>query len=110
MANKTTIKLATWNVQRMGNKTVEIIKELSQQRIDVAVLSETKKKWKWKEGLTYYLLIWSGVNQSERAASGVTILIQKKHKDYIKKFECESNRIITLTIYVYGCEIIISGV
>jgi len=41
---KRTLKFGTWNVQGCRNKMEEIIREISTMKMDVVVLTETKKK------------------------------------------------------------------
>jgi hypothetical protein len=41
---KRTVTMATWNVQECRGKIQEMIKEMEQLRIDIASITETKKK------------------------------------------------------------------
>ena len=36
--------MATWNVQGIRNKEQEVVKEIEKMKIDICVLTETKKK------------------------------------------------------------------
>jgi exonuclease III len=38
------MKIATWNVQSINNKLKEVVEELGKYRIDIAKLTDTKKK------------------------------------------------------------------
>lgn len=38
------MNIGTWNTQGLGNKVQEVIKELQDLNMDIASLSETKKK------------------------------------------------------------------
>jgi len=38
------VKVATWNVRRIAGKTEEFQTELLKRKIDVAIITETKKK------------------------------------------------------------------
>lgn len=52
--------------------------------MDVLVLTETKKKWQGQERLRKYHHMWSATNKSDRAKTGVSILIINK---WIEKFQ-----------------------
>ncbi|KAJ4428365.1 hypothetical protein ANN_24384 [Periplaneta americana] len=56
-------KLATWNARGIIHKEIELEKELYDQNIDVAIISETKKKMKGSANLKDYYMIYNGVPQ-----------------------------------------------
>lgn len=58
--NKDTI-FGTWNVQELGKKLEDVEKELQYIKIDIAVLTETKKKRKEIEQLSDYIHIYNRV-------------------------------------------------
>ena len=74
------MKFSTWNVQGCRNKMEEIIREINIMKMDVVVLTETKKKGTGSETLGNYIHLFSGVNKYERAKRGLSILINKKWK------------------------------
>ncbi|XP_045474908.1 craniofacial development protein 2-like [Harmonia axyridis] len=96
------MRLITWNVQGISNKMHEILLVLDENSTDFAVLTETKRKGKDNEDRDNYIHLWSGVDKSRRAAAGVSIPINKRHKKYIKTYEYKSERIMTLTLSIYG--------
>ena len=104
------MRLATWNVQSMTNKYTEVTDALNQLKIDIAILSETKKKGTGTECFLDYFHLWSGVNKSERAATGIAIMINKNQRKYIKNYNFISERIVTLTISMYRHETVIIGI
>jgi len=53
--------------------------------MDVVVLTETKKKGAGSETLGNYINLFSGVKKCERAKRGVSVLINEKSNDSIKK-------------------------
>ncbi|KAF2887518.1 hypothetical protein ILUMI_18655 [Ignelater luminosus] len=54
-----------WNVQRISQKTNEILHEMEQLNIDVAVLTETKKKRQGSESLEeHYQYIKDAIHQA----------------------------------------------
>ena len=63
----------------------EIIREINIMKMDVVVLTETKKKGTGSEILENYIHLFSGVKKYERAKRRLSILINKKWKGSIKK-------------------------
>jgi exonuclease III len=54
----------------------ELIEELSERNIDVAVISETKKEKKDTIDYGKYVMTYSGVSINKWASSGVAILVK----------------------------------
>ena len=96
------MRIGTWNVRGITDKTAEIIQEAKKYNIDILALSETKKKGCGNEEIDGYVHLWSGVGKDQRASSGVSLLIKNNLKKYIKDYEYTSDRIITTTIKLYG--------
>lgn len=69
--------LATWNVRGLNKKDEELVEELKKRQIDIAVISETKKKGRGSTEMGDYHMIYSGVEKTERAKSGIAILIKQ---------------------------------
>ena len=63
-------------------KTGELQTELLKRKIDIAIITETKKKNKGPEDIGNYVMIYCGVPANQWASSGVAIAIRKdwKHK------------------------------
>jgi exonuclease III len=38
------LKIATWNVRSLGTKEIELDNELKEKKINIAIITETKKK------------------------------------------------------------------
>lgn len=74
------IKIATWNVRGIHNKIDELEEELKDKNIDLAIITETKKKQKGSSDLKEYSMFYSGVNITEKARAGVAVLINAKFK------------------------------
>ena len=72
------INIAAWNVRGYCNKEAELENELKSAKVDIAIISETKKKSRGSMELKDYILIYSGVDKNERAQAGVAIMIDKK--------------------------------
>lgn len=72
------MKLATWNVQGIRTKQQEVFSEINKMKIDICVLTETKKKGKGTETVEEYIHIFSGVSKKTRAKRGVSVAIHKR--------------------------------
>lgn len=99
-----------WNIQSLTNKQMEVFKELERLEIDLAVLSETKKKGKGIEEIGKYIHIYSGVNKECRAKKGVSIAIHKKYKQCIKKWDCINEYLVKVDLKLKGYETTIVGI
>ena len=102
--------MATWNVQGCRGKMQEIIKEMEQLGIDIASITETKKKGFGSEVIGNYLHFYSGVQKENRAKRGVSLLIHKKWKHNITNWQCIDERIITVNINTLKTRFTIIGV
>jgi uncharacterized protein (UPF0147 family) len=58
-------------VRGLNNKENELEEELKKMNADVAFISETKTKLKGTMDLLHRILLYNGVPQNRRAASGV---------------------------------------
>lgn len=103
------MKLATWNVQGIRNKQSEVFEELKKMKIDICVLTETKKKGKGNEVVGEYVHIYSGVSKDSRAKRGVSIAIHKDLRSKIKSWEEIDEQIIKLEINKNGHNIAVIG-
>jgi len=69
-------------------------------KMDVVVLTETKKKRAGSELLGNYIHILSEVKKYERAKRGVSVLINKKWKGSTKNWESIDVRILKLDMNI----------
>lgn len=90
------LHIGTWNVPGLTNKLQELQENLKKRKIDIALMTETKKKLKGTQDLEKYTLIHSGVRQDTRAAAGVAIMINEKWKGKIKSYELTDERIMNI--------------
>lgn len=104
------MNIGTWNVQGIKEKIVEVSRELNSLKMDVTVLTETKKKGTGSELLDNFIHIFSGVAKDQRAKRGVSVLINKKHKHKITDFEAINENIIRVNMNIYQTPITILGV
>jgi rRNA processing protein Gar1 len=88
----------------------EIIREINIMKMDVVVLTETKKKGTGNEILGNYKHLFSGVKKYERAKRGVSILINKKWKSSIKNWEPIDEKILKLDMNIRGYKLTIIGI
>jgi len=70
---KAKMKIAAWNVRSLANKGKEVEKALEKQKINFAVISETKKKGRGTSMMGNYVLIQSGVEKGKRAVGGIML-------------------------------------
>jgi len=80
----------------------EIVREINIMKIDVVVLTETKKKGTGCETLENYIHLFSGAKKYERAKRGVSILINKKRKISIKNWESIDERVLRLYMNIWS--------
>jgi len=59
-----TLNVAAWNVRSIGNKESELVEEIKIKGINVAVISETKKKLKGTKMIGNYTMLYSGISQN----------------------------------------------
>lgn len=100
----------TWNVQGISNKLTEVVSEVKKYNVDVAVLTETKKKGTGSENLGCYDLFYSGVSKDQRAQQGVAILIRKSLRPSITTWEAVDQRIIRMHLTLHGHKVALLGV
>lgn len=104
------MNIGTWNVRGLNLKSVEVFEKLSRWDVEIAVLSETKKKGQGIEEVKDYIHIFSGVNKEVRAKRGVSIAISRKYKNSIKSWTCVNENILTLDFKIKGIEMVFIGI
>lgn len=107
---KRTMTMVTWNVQGIGTKRQEVFEEMAKMKVDIGVLTETKKKGKGNEMVGEYIHFYSGVSKHERAKRGISVVVHKKYKRNIKSWEEIDERIMMLELTKNNREIVIIGV
>jgi endonuclease/exonuclease/phosphatase family metal-dependent hydrolase len=94
-------RIACWNITSWTKRDQEVIQELDRHRIDICGIAETKKKGKGSARYNNYILIYSGKCRSERAHSGVGILLNEKYEHTIKDdIDYVSDRILRVTLSI----------
>jgi len=78
------LKVATWNVRGIAEKTEQLQTELLKRKIDIAIITETKKKNKGSEDIGNYIMIYCRVPANQWASYGVAIAVRKDWKQDIR--------------------------
>lgn len=89
---------------------MELQKELKDMKVDIAVITETKKKLKGSKELEDYIMLYSGVPGNKRASSGVAVLLRKEWKTRIHSYNFINDRIINVRIKVHRGYLTIVGI
>jgi hypothetical protein len=92
------------------HKLDELNRELRNRKIDIAVISETKKKSKGSKELENYVMIYSGVPREEWDSSGVAILVRNDWKNRIIDYKWISSRIVQLRLKILTYTVTIIGI
>ncbi|XP_052757031.1 craniofacial development protein 2-like [Galleria mellonella] len=94
-------QIATMNVcGGMDSKIDEVCEMMSERRIDVLGVSETKKKGCSITTYDRYTGYWSGVNDSERSSQGVGVILSERMNASVKEFEFVSPRLLWIRLKV----------
>lgn len=80
-------KIGTWNIRSMADKIQELEKEFITADLDILGITETKMKGSGEKILEGgHILIYSGVDQKERARKGVGCIIKRSNIKYVRKW------------------------
>lgn len=95
------MNFGTWNIQGIRQKIHIIASELSQTKLDIIIVTETRKKETGTNTVGEYVHIYTSVSKEKRAARGVSLLIKKIFKDKIINWVAIDENIIKLNIQLY---------
>ena len=84
-----TLNVAACFVRSIGKKEFELVEEIKIKGINVAVISETKKKLKGTKMIGNYTMLYSGVSQKTRAQPGIALIINQKWTSRITNYSCQ---------------------
>jgi len=104
------LKVATWNVKGIAEKTEELETELLKRKIDIAIITQAKKKNKGSEDTDNYLLIYCGGPSNQWASSGLAIANWKNWKNKMQDYTRISDGIIETRIKILNTNFTIVGV
>jgi exonuclease III len=94
------LKIQAWNVRSISNKLNEMTKEYDERKVDITIMSETKK-WRFN---TYGLLrhdLFGGTNEN-RTASEAALLAKKHLGNKILVYTWISPRIIQVEMRIWS--------
>jgi exonuclease III len=92
------LNFATWNIQGISYKEDQLDGILAKKSITIAAILESKRKLKGSKETNSYIQIYSGVKVTERALSGVMLMVHKSLKSNIDRYNYWSDRIIQLQL------------
>ncbi|XP_072380622.1 uncharacterized protein [Diabrotica undecimpunctata] len=104
------LALGIWNVQGWRTKDKEVIAEFESMKLDIMIMTETKKKGNGTEKMGEIIHCWSGIDKKERAKAGIAIILKKKWEPAIENWEPINERIAKLNLKVYERQIILLAV
>lgn len=104
------LRFATWNVQGIGHKDEQLDEILSNAKITIAAISETKKKLRGSKYISNYIQLYSGVNREERVRSGIILMIHSSLKENIETYIFHNDRIIQVRMKLFQNHFTIIGI
>jgi exonuclease III len=87
-------KYATWNIRGLGEKEGELDRILSENNIQISVITESKKTIQGTKETELYTVIYSGVDRHVRGQSGVMIWLHKSVSNNIDHYTFWKDRVI----------------
>jgi len=85
-------RVGTWNVDSLTGRSGEVVEALSDRKVDVACIQETRWKGSGAKGQRYKLF-WMGV---EERSDGIGIFVAEKWVDSVVSVERHSKRVLRL--------------
>lgn len=85
------------NSQQRGGTS----KILEENNVNIAVMTETKKKNKGSKYVGNYAMFYSGVDEKSSVERGVAIFIDKRWEQNIQEYSYESKRLMTVKLSYY---------
>lgn len=107
---KRIMNFCTWNVQGVKEKIESIVNDFEKLKVDVAVLSETKRKGKGTESWGNFIHFYSGVPKHEQARRGVSIFVRKSLKKQISNWEAINENMMKLNLELFHRKVTIIAV
>ena len=90
-------RVGIWNVRPLKNKEEEVIEAMKKYRLSVLGVSETHLKECGEKEFDDTVMVYSGVTAG-RAKGGVAVIIAGEMKDYLKEWQCVSERLVKVQI------------
>jgi len=96
-----TLRFASWNIESLKGKFIELVKALHRRKISITCIQEIKWVGAKVKEIDGYKLWYSGF---KRAANGVGILVEKDLTEQVVEVRRKSDRIMSIRLVV-GSEI-----
>lgn len=94
-------RFATMNVRgRMNGKIDEVCQIMSERKIDILCVNETKRKGRDTTKHGPYSAYWSGVPSNQRGGQGVGVILSARMDECVTMIECVSPRLLWLRLKV----------
>ena len=104
-------RFATLNVRGgMNEKIDEVCQMMSERRIDVLCVNETKRKECDTTKHGTYTAYWSGVPTTSRGCQGVGLFLSERMSECVNEYECVSPRLMWVRLKVGLTRLFILGV
>ena len=91
------VRLASWNIESLISKSIELVKSLRRRKISIACVQETKWVGAKAREIDGFKLWYSG---STKAKNGVGILVVKDLVDQVVEVRRKSDRIMAIKVLV----------
>lgn len=105
-------RMGTWNIRGLSGKEDELVQEFQRTKLDILGITETKKKGSGEMEMEGdHLLIYSGVDENDRARGGVGCIISSRYRKFVGDWSAIDERILkiemkfgfnTTILVVYG--------
>ena len=91
--------VGTWNICGMSDKEPEIVEFMTQRKISIMGLADTRKKGTGTKQIdSNFVLIWSGVRKDQRGVHGVGFIVHPDKAKDILNIEYISERLIKIRV------------
>ena len=91
------MRLASWNIESLRGKSIELIRALHRRKVSIACIQETKWVGAKAKEIDGYKLWHSGF---KRATNRVGILVKKDLVEQVVEVRCKSDRIMSIKLVV----------
>ena len=88
------VRLASWNIESLTGKSIELVKILHRRRISIACIQETRWVGAKAKEIDGFKLWYSGV---KRTTNGVGILVKRDFVEQVLEVRRKSDNIILLS-------------
>jgi hypothetical protein len=104
------LKLAAGNVRGLGTKETKLVFHLKEREINIAAITEMKKKLTGTKEIGDYTMIYRGVPRNRSACCVVGLLIDKEWKTKIQSYIFINERIVIARFKINRGHLTVIGV